>query len=134
MAREAAVDARLAGNGGVRFRLRDVLDVVNKLKSLYLDHERRLLTLEGPMDTERTNGLPSTNPPPPETEEQRAAEKAFVRSDAKMDRVLEMLDRLTLLVEDVFAGQEEMKTRLAALEQIPSKARAETIPPPRPDA
>lgn len=82
-------------------------------------------------DTDRTDGLPSTIPPPPESPGEQAALASFLRLDGKLDKVLEMLGRLTLLAEDVLGGQEELRTRVSALEAIqPHRA---TIAPPAPN-
>lgn len=78
-------------------------------------------------DTDRTSSLPSTIPPPPETPGEQALMQAFLRIEKKFDRVLEMLGKLTLLVEDVHGAQSVLSDRVAALEAIPPRP---TILPP----
>lgn len=67
---------------------------------------------------------PKTLPPPPLD----PAEAAFVRVDAKLDKVLAHVERLTLLAEDLFAAiqedrtdRQELRDRVSALESIPPR-------------
>ncbi len=80
-------------------------------------------------DTDTTPAaLPSTIPPPKETPTEQALMRAFLRLDGKLDKVLEMLGSLTLLTEDVRAGQTAIEDRVSAIEAIPHTTTI--LPPP----
>lgn len=85
-------------------------------------------------DTTDPPSMPSTLPPPKMTASEQAAIDALVLIDAKIDRLTDHVQRLSLLAEDVFAAVEEdrverrgMRDRIAALERIPPVTM---LPPP----
>lgn len=69
-----------------------------------------------------------TVPPPAETPGEAALLAAFARLDTKLDQVLATLSRVAVAVEDIYAGQSELRERVAALERIPP--RPTLLPPP----
>lgn len=75
-------------------------------------------------DTEPQDGLPSTMPPPPD-----AAGRAVGLLDAKLDRVLAMLDMMWAAMQEDRADREDIRERLAALEAIPPPKRPTLLPP-----
>lgn len=78
--------------------------------------------------------MPSTLPPPKMSTGEQASIDALLLIDAKLDRLTDHVQRLSLLAEDVFAAVEEdrlerrvMRDRIAALERIPPVTM---LPPP----
>lgn len=80
-----------------------------------------------PNDTDRTDRLPDTEPPAPLGAGERALMDSFLLLDLKLDKVLEMLGNIVLLVEDVRAAQTVHEDRIGALEAIPP--RPTMLPP-----